>query len=61
MFSTEEVTIAAMRQGHDDVMMFLNVGVAITCLAFCWTLLVVALKGWLKSRTQGTLKFHSSA
>ncbi|KAH9938526.1 uncharacterized protein B0H18DRAFT_1081155 [Fomitopsis serialis] len=53
MFSTEEVTIAAMRQGHDDVMMFLNVGVAVTCLAFCW--------GWLKSRTHAAVKFHASA
>ncbi|KAI0722254.1 hypothetical protein C8T65DRAFT_628753 [Cerioporus squamosus] len=61
MFSTEELTIAAMRQGHDDVMMFLNVGVAITCLAFCWTLCIVGFKGWLKSRTQGAMKFHSSA
>lgn len=61
MFSTEELTIAAMRQGRDDVMMFLNLGVAITCLAFCWTLFVVGFKGWLKSRTQGAMKFHSSA
>ncbi|KAH9843933.1 uncharacterized protein C8Q71DRAFT_793568 [Rhodofomes roseus] len=61
MFSTEEVTIAAMRQGHDDMMMFLNVGVAITCLAFCWVLSVVALKGWLKSRTHAAVKFHASA
>ncbi|RPD66764.1 hypothetical protein L226DRAFT_565553 [Lentinus tigrinus ALCF2SS1-7] len=61
MFSTEELTIAAMRQGHDDVMMFLNVGVAITCLAFCWTLFVVSFKGWLKSHTQGAMQFHSSA
>ncbi|KZT65982.1 hypothetical protein DAEQUDRAFT_656073, partial [Daedalea quercina L-15889] len=61
MFSTEEVTIAAMRQGHDDVMMFLNVGVAITCLAFCWVLSIVAFKGWLKSRTHGAVKFHASA
>lgn len=60
-FSTEEVTIAAMRRGHDDMMMFLNVAVAITCLAFCWTLCVVAFKGWLKSHTQKTVKFHSSA
>lgn len=51
MFSTEELTIAAMRRGRDDVMMFLNVGVAITCLAFCWTLCVVAFKGWLKMRS----------
>ncbi|PIL36919.1 hypothetical protein GSI_00609 [Ganoderma sinense ZZ0214-1] len=61
MFSTEEVTIAAMRQGHDDVMMFMNIGVAITCLTFCWTLSMVAFKGWLKSRTQSAMKFHSSA
>lgn len=61
MFSTEELTIAAMRQGHDDVMMFLNAGVAITCLAFCWTLLIVALKGWLKSHSQKNMNFHSSA
>ncbi|OCH90724.1 hypothetical protein OBBRIDRAFT_583455 [Obba rivulosa] len=61
MFSTEELTIAAMRQGHDDVMMFLNVGVAITCLAFCWTLGIVAFKGWLKSHTHKAVKFHSSA
>ncbi|KIK96945.1 hypothetical protein PAXRUDRAFT_137291 [Paxillus rubicundulus Ve08.2h10] len=50
MFSTEEVTLAAMRKGHDDMMMFLNVAVAITCSAFCWTLCVVSFNGWLKSR-----------
>lgn len=61
MFSTEELTIAAMRQGHDDVMMFLNVGIAITCLACCWVLAVVTFKGWLKSRTHKTVRFLSSA
>ena len=61
MFSTEEVTLAAMRRGHDDVMMFLNVAVAITCLACCWTLGVVAFKGWLKSHNSVNVKFHSSA
>ncbi|KAI6003871.1 hypothetical protein EDD15DRAFT_2456938 [Pisolithus albus] len=50
MFSTEEVTLAAMRRGRDDMMMFLNVAVAITCFAFCWTLCVVGFKGWLKYR-----------
>ncbi|KAF9222086.1 hypothetical protein BS17DRAFT_235152 [Gyrodon lividus] len=50
MFSTEEVTLAAMRKGRDDMMMFLNVAIAITCLAFCWTLCVVSFDGWLKSR-----------
>lgn len=51
IFSTEEVTIAAMRKGRDDMMMFLNVAVAITCFAFCWTFGIVAMKGWLKSRS----------
>ncbi|KAI6134850.1 hypothetical protein EV401DRAFT_1901427 [Pisolithus croceorrhizus] len=50
MFSTEEVTLAAMRRGRDDMMMFLNVAVAITCFAFCWTLCVVGFKGWLRYR-----------
>ncbi|KAJ8595304.1 hypothetical protein M405DRAFT_909338 [Rhizopogon salebrosus TDB-379] len=49
--STEEITIAAMRRGRDDTMMFLNVAVAITCFAFCWTFCIVAFKGWLKSRS----------
>ncbi|KAH8113335.1 hypothetical protein DFH11DRAFT_1841724 [Phellopilus nigrolimitatus] len=49
-FSTEELTIAAMRRKHDDVMMFLNLAVAVTCLAFCWVLAVVAFKAWLKMR-----------
>ncbi|KAG1874579.1 hypothetical protein DFJ58DRAFT_757750 [Suillus subalutaceus] len=51
IFSTEEVTIAAMRKGRDDMMMFLNLAVAITCFAFCWTFCIVAMKGWLKSRS----------
>ncbi|KAI9574531.1 hypothetical protein HD554DRAFT_2010558 [Boletus coccyginus] len=50
MFSTEELTLAAMRKGRDDMMMFLNVAVAITCFAFCWTLCVVTYNGWLKAR-----------
>jgi hypothetical protein len=43
-----------------DVMMFLNVAVAITCFAFCWTMLVVGFKGWLKSRTHSAVSFHPS-
>ncbi|KAF9534153.1 hypothetical protein CPB83DRAFT_756061 [Crepidotus variabilis] len=61
MFSTEEVTLAAMRRGRDDVMMFLNVAVAITCLACCWTLGIVGFKGWLKSRSQTTVTFRNAA
>ncbi|KAG6890878.1 hypothetical protein C0995_000835 [Termitomyces sp. Mi166 len=61
MFSTEEVTIAAMRRGRDDVMMFLNVAVAMTCFAFCWTLFVVGFKGLLKSRIRPVISYSSSA
>jgi len=50
MFSTEELTLAAMRKGRDDMMMFLNVAVAITCFAFCWTLCIVTFNGWVKAR-----------
>ncbi|KAH9965713.1 hypothetical protein BC827DRAFT_1125327 [Russula dissimulans] len=61
ILSDEEVTFAAMRRGYDDVMMFLNLAVAITCFAFCWTMLVVGFKGWLKSRTHSAVSFHPSA
>ncbi|KAG2013476.1 cytoplasmic protein [Coprinopsis cinerea AmutBmut pab1-1] len=61
MFSTEEVTIAAMRRGRDDVMMFLNVAVALTCLAFCWTLFFVGLKGYLKSRLHPNVTYRSAS
>jgi len=54
MLSTKEVTIAAMRRGRDDVMMFLNVAVATTCLAFCWVLCIVGFKGWLKTRANSS-------
>ncbi|KAI5116542.1 hypothetical protein M0805_004325 [Coniferiporia weirii] len=49
-FSLEELDLAAIRRGHDDVMMFLNVAVAMTCLAFCWVLGIVTFKAWLKTR-----------
>jgi len=61
IMSDEEITYAAMRRGYDDVMMFLNVAVAITCFAFCWTVLVVGFKGWLKSKTHSAVSFHQSA
>ena len=48
--STEEINLAAMRRGHDDVMMFLNFAVAVTCFVFCWVLAVVTFKAWLKVR-----------
>ncbi|KAF8264950.1 hypothetical protein EI94DRAFT_1772521 [Lactarius quietus] len=61
IMSDEEITYAAMRRGYDDVMMFLNVAVATTCFAFCWTVLVVGFKGWLKSKTHSIVSFHQSA
>ncbi|KAH7916314.1 hypothetical protein BJ138DRAFT_996237 [Hygrophoropsis aurantiaca] len=63
IFSTEEVTTAAMRKGRDDMMMFLNLAVAITCFAFTWTLCLVAFKGWLKARTTTRIahKLHHSS
>lgn len=61
IMSDEEITFAAMRRGYDDVMMFLNVAVAITCFAFCWTMLVVGFNGWLKSKTHSAVSFHQSA
>ncbi|KAF7352908.1 hypothetical protein MVEN_01258100 [Mycena venus] len=61
IFSTEEVTIMAMRRGRDDIMMFAVTAVAITCLAFCWTIGVVAFNGWLKTRTKRAVPYHNSA
>ncbi|KAF7373849.1 hypothetical protein MSAN_00596800 [Mycena sanguinolenta] len=51
IFSTEEVTIMAMRQGRDDIMMFAIIAVAITCLAFSWIICILGFHGWLKART----------
>ncbi|KAJ7047508.1 hypothetical protein C8F04DRAFT_1059115 [Mycena alexandri] len=61
IFSTEEVTIAAMRRGRDDIMLFAVAAVAITCVAFCWTISVVAFQGWLKTRTKPAVSYHSAA
>ncbi len=46
---------------HIDVMMFMNVAVAMTCLAFTWTICVVGFKGYLKSRLNPQVSYHSSA
>lgn len=45
MLSDEEVAFAAMRSGFDDMMAFLNFTVALTCLVFCWVVVVMAVKG----------------
>ncbi|KAJ6582101.1 cytoplasmic protein [Mycena capillaripes] len=61
IFSTEEVTIAAMRRGRDDIMMFAVTAVAITCLAFCWVICIVGFQGWLKTHTSPGRSYHSAA
>jgi hypothetical protein len=78
IFSTEEVTFAAMRRGRNgelwhfvryctmlihclDVMLFMNLSVALTCFAFCWTFCVVAFKGWLRSRSNPPVSYRDSA
>lgn len=43
-----------------DMMMFLNVAVAVTCCAFCWVIAIVGFKGWLKSRTNLQLSFNNT-
>jgi hypothetical protein len=52
MLSTEQVTFAAMRRGHDDVMMFLNFTVAVVCFIFSWSLIVLTIKGWAISHAK---------
>lgn len=61
MFSTSDLTVAAMRQGRDDIMMVACLAVAVTCFTLTWVTAVVSFKGWLKSRTIPHVKFHSSA
>jgi hypothetical protein len=43
-----------------DVMMFLNVAVAITCFAFCWIFCMIAFKGWLKSRIVAAVTYRDA-
>jgi len=50
MLSTEEISFAAMRAGFDDMMAFLNLTVALTCLVFCWIVVVLAVKGYALTR-----------
>ncbi|KAJ7336968.1 hypothetical protein DFH08DRAFT_925527 [Mycena albidolilacea] len=61
MFSMEEVTLMAMRRGRDDIMTFAITAVAITFLAFNWTIGVVGFHGWLKTRTMRSTLYPSSA
>ena len=46
MLSNEEIAFSAMRAGYDDMMAFLNLTIALTSLVFCWTLVVLVVKGY---------------
>lgn len=50
MLSNEEIAFAAMRAHFDDKMAFLNFTIALTALIFCWTVVVMAVKGWAVMR-----------
>merc|ERR1712157_378595 len=50
MLSSEEVSFAAMRSGYGDFMAILNVAVAAVALLFCWTNVLMMLKGWAVRR-----------
>ena len=43
-----------------DVMMFLNVAVAVTCFAFCWAFCMIGFKGWLRSRTVAAVNYRNA-
>ncbi|WWD19150.1 hypothetical protein CI109_103608 [Kwoniella shandongensis] len=46
MLSNEEIAWSAMRAGWDDMMAFLNFTIALTSLVFCWSVVILAVKGW---------------
>ncbi|KAF8324437.1 uncharacterized protein EI90DRAFT_2934701 [Cantharellus anzutake] len=48
--SSEPIIFGAMRHGRDDLMMILDVVVAITCFVFTWCVVVLAIKGWARNR-----------
>lgn len=50
MLSSEEVSFAAMRGGYDDVMAILCFLVATVCLCFCFTAILLLVKGWALRR-----------
>lgn len=46
--SDEEITVWAMKTHRDDVMMFLNLSIAFTCVAYVWVTAVLLLAGKTK-------------
>ena len=61
MLSNEEIAFAAMRAGYDDMMAFLNFTIALTSLIFCWTVVVMTVKGWAVLRMEGSVLDEESA
>jgi hypothetical protein len=52
---------AVLTKVRPDTMMFVNVVVAITCLALCWTIFIVGFKGWMKVQAGLRIASHSNA
>lgn len=52
IFSTEQITFAAMRRGLDDMMFIFNVVVTLACIGCCWVLIIVTFKGFLHHRAR---------
>ncbi|KAH7102972.1 hypothetical protein BKA62DRAFT_698188 [Auriculariales sp. MPI-PUGE-AT-0066] len=61
ILSMEPVGTATIRAGHDDIMMFMNLAVSLTCFAFLWTFGVLAFNGYIKTRSLPTSSFHRPA
>ncbi|EJD54053.1 hypothetical protein AURDEDRAFT_110689 [Auricularia subglabra TFB-10046 SS5] len=59
--SVEPIGLYAMRNGRDDVMMFLCLSVAVTCLAFTWMLGIMAVNGYLKTQQAAAAAARRSA
>ncbi|PVG02133.1 hypothetical protein CPB86DRAFT_780552 [Serendipita vermifera] len=49
--SDEQITFWAMRTGRDDMMMFLNLAIAFTCVAYVWTTIILIIAGTSKKKT----------
>lgn len=59
MLSSEEVSFAAMRAGYDDVMAILCFLVAVVCLCFCFTAVLLLIKNWALRREFRLARIHT--
>ncbi|KDQ16101.1 hypothetical protein BOTBODRAFT_31175 [Botryobasidium botryosum FD-172 SS1] len=67
ILSTEQIGFAAMRRGHADIMMHLNLVVAVICFIFTWCMGILAFRGWAvaamssSSRSNNNSNTHADA